>query len=248
VAAPSSSPVNDPDTVRREYADEQRFLARRLTATAELHGPLVEDLTIATIAGLDAPAVLEVGCGTGDFTERVRAEAGVPVVACDLSQRMAILARDRGLPALAADIAALPFPNRSFRCVLANRVLYHLPDLDAGLAEIARVIRPGGALVAVTYSAAHLDELWHALGHSQLAALLFSAENGEAALRAHFTSVERHDVSGRARFATRDAVDAYLDSYGEFRAAAVGHRLAHLPIPFHATYRHSVFVASAATA
>lgn len=158
--------MNDPATVLREYATEDRFLARRLTAWVELHGPLVEDAIVDAVAEGEPARVLDVGCGTGDFSERLQRQLAVDVVALDLSPRMVALTRARGLPAMMGDVQALPFAGEEFDCVLANRVLYHVPDLDEGLAEIARVLRPGGRLVAITYSDDHLRELWDALGES----------------------------------------------------------------------------------
>jgi predicted TPR repeat methyltransferase len=81
--------VNDPGTVRREYATEDRFLARRLTMWAELRGPLVEDATVDAVAEGRPARVLDVGCGTGDFSERLQREVAVDLVALDLSPRMA---------------------------------------------------------------------------------------------------------------------------------------------------------------
>jgi SAM-dependent methyltransferase len=188
--------------------------------------------------------VVDVGCGTGDLTEQLAREAGVPVVAVDLSPRMADLARARGLPAADADIERLPFPDGTFDAVLANRVLYHLPDLDAGLAELARVLRRGGRLVAVAYRVDHLAELWEVVGHEPLADPTFVAENGEEPLRRHFALVERRDVTGTARFRSGAGVRRILEAYGDLSdvdlAAAWGDR----PAPLRVTYRQSVFVAS----
>ncbi len=239
-----ASRVNDPSVVRREYAREDRFLARRLAAWAELDGPLVEDAAIAAVAEAAPERVVDVGCGTGDLTERLAREADVPVVALDLSPRMAELTRARGLGAVTAGIEHLPFPDGAFDAVLANRVLYHLPDLDTGLSELARVLRPGGRLVAVAYRIDHLAELWEVVGHEPLADPTFVAENGEEPLRRHFDPVERRDVTGTARFRSAAGVRRFLEAYGDFSdvdlAAALGDQAA----PLRVTYRQCVFVAS----
>jgi SAM-dependent methyltransferase len=235
--------VNDPATVLREYATEDRFLARRLTAWAELHGPLVEDATVDAVAEGEPARVLDVGCGTGDFSERLQRQLAVDLVALDLSPRMVDLARARGLNAMKGEVQALPFADEEFDCVLANRVLYHVPDLDKGLAEIARVLRPGGRLVAVTYSADHLRELWDLVGQRPLASSPFSAENGTGALSKHFDSVERRDFTGSARFPSRSSILGFLAAYGEFSDFDLGAQLGDVQAPFTASYRHSVFLA-----
>jgi SAM-dependent methyltransferase len=237
--------VRDPAIVRREYATEDRFLARRLTTWAELRGPFVEDVTVGALAEVAPALVLDVGCGTGDQSERIQREAGVEVVGLDPSPRMVDLTMGRGLRAVTGDAQALPFAGGTFDGVVAIRVLYHLPDLDRGLAEIARVLRPGGRLVAVTYAADHLRELWDRLGGSNLAGSPFSAETGGAALARHFRRVERRDVTGHARFHSRRSLLGCLASYGEFVDGDLGARLGPVPVPFDARYRHAAFVAHA---
>ena len=236
--------MNDPDIVRREYAREDRFLARRLANEADLEGPLVEDAAVAAVAEANPERVVDVGCGIGDLTERLAREADVPVVAVDLSPRMAELAQARGLPAVNGDIERLPFRDGTFDAVLANRVLYHLPDLDAGLAELARVLRRGGRLVAVVYRIDHLAELWDVVGHDPLADPTFVAENGEDPLRRHFEPVERRDVTGTARFRSGAAVRRFLGAYGDFSDVDLSAALGERDAPLQVTYRQCVFVAS----
>ena len=238
----SSSPVNDPATVLREYATEDRFLARRLTTWAELHGPLVEDATVDAVIEGQPSRVLEVGCGTGDFSARLQRQAAIDLVALDLSARMTALTSARGLDAVRADVQALPFRDERFDCVLANRVLYHVPDLDKGLAEIVRVLRPGGRLVAVTYSTEHLRELSDLIRAPPIATT-FSAENGAAGLSRHFHPVERRDFTGNARFPSAAAIRGLLHAYGGFTDVDLSAGLGDVQTPFDATYRHSVFLA-----
>ena len=242
------SRVNDPATVEHEYENEDRFLARRLAAWAELDGPLVEDAAIEAMVEAGATKVLEVGCGTGDFTERVQRELGVELEAIDLSERMVELTRERGLRAQVADIEALPFADGQFDCVLANRVLYHLPDLERGLREIARVLQPGGVLVAVTYSERHLHELDTLLDEPSRMGTEFSAETGGRDLERVFAAVERRDISGVARFPTRKALigmasQRFGHSTDDRELARIRERVANVAVPFEATYHHAVFVA-----
>ncbi len=235
--------MNDLATVLREYATENRFLRRRLTTWAELQGPIVEDATVDAVAQGGPARVLDVGCGTGDFSERLQHQLAVDLVALDLSSRMVDLARARGLSAMKGDIQALPFAHEAIDCVLANRVLYHVPNLDKGLAEIARVLRPGGTLVAVTYGTDHLRELWDLVGQSPLASSPFSAENGTGPLCRHFDPVERRDFTGNARFPTTSSILGFLAASAAFSDVDLGAQLGDVRAPFNASYRHSIFVA-----
>jgi SAM-dependent methyltransferase len=235
---------NDPETVAREYATEDRFLARRLASWAGLEGPNVEDEAIAAVREDEPRRVLDAGCGPGEFAQRLQSELGLELVALDLSPRMVELARARGVDARDGDIQALPFGDAEFDCVVASRVLYHLLDLGRGIAEIARVLRPAGRLVAITYGGEHLQELWSLLGEEPpIAPSTFTAENGMAALRGSFEHIERRDVSGRAVFPDRGAIRGYLESYERLVEADWAARLPDVPTPFVATYRHSLFVA-----
>ncbi|MBX3247357.1 MAG: methyltransferase domain-containing protein [Myxococcales bacterium] len=95
--------------------------------------------------------VLEVGCGTGLILERVaphaRSAHGV-----DLSARMIAKARARGFEVSVASATELPFPDASFDLAFSFKVLAHVPELGRALAEMARVVRPGGHVVAEVYN------------------------------------------------------------------------------------------------
>ena len=97
--------------------------------------------------------VLDVGCGTGDLL-RVLASLVAPGQACgiDLSAQLVALARQRtseddaNVSFEVADAYALPFPDGSFDCVIANQVLLHLIEPWRAVAEMRRVLAPGGRL------------------------------------------------------------------------------------------------------
>lgn len=72
---------------------------------------------------------------------------------------MAYLAKSRLKSVAVGGVQALPFQDRSFDVVVANAMLYHVPDLPAGIAELARVMRAQGHLVATTVGCEHLGEV-----------------------------------------------------------------------------------------
>jgi demethylmenaquinone methyltransferase/2-methoxy-6-polyprenyl-1,4-benzoquinol methylase len=102
--------------------------------------------------GADA---LDVCCGTGDMALELRRSIGPDgrVVGCDFSEPMLELARrksgEEGLPVEFgwADALELPYGDRSFDAVTIGFGARNLSDLDRGLSEMARVLRPGGRLV-----------------------------------------------------------------------------------------------------
>ena len=90
----------------------------------------------------------------------------------------------------------LPFGDESFDVVAALWMLYHVADVDKALAQIRRVLRPGGLFVAVTNGDGHLADLRREAG-GDAEVTGFSTQNGEAQLRAHFTEVVLGATSSR---------------------------------------------------
>jgi SAM-dependent methyltransferase len=201
---------DDPAFVRDQYACEDNLEARR-AIYSEITGDDAREIAFAAVAEAVPTRVLEVGCGPGEASARIMRDLGADVVAIDQSERMVELARERGVDARVGDAQALPFEDGAFDCALAAWMLYHVSDLDRGLAELARVLRPGGRLVAVTNGADHLAELWHLVGVERIP-LTFGRENGEEALRRHFRSVGVHGADGTVTLADADAVRRYLAS------------------------------------
>jgi SAM-dependent methyltransferase len=238
-------PLNDPDAVRRQYATEDG-LAARSSLYVETTGPYPGDVAFDAVAEIRPARFLEVGCGTGWFAARVQDELGAEVVAIDQSERMVELARATGVDARLGDVQALPFGDAEFDCVAANWMLYHVPDLDRGIAEIARVLRPGGRLVAVTNGRDNLLELWELVGAAKERLgreQVFSAENGADALARHFADVAARDAGGTVTIQDRDAIVRYLHSAESWRAFA-DDLPAEIEAPFVARRTAVVFVAT----
>jgi SAM-dependent methyltransferase len=117
-----------------------------------------------------------------------------------------------------ADLQHLPFPAQEFDLVIANHMLYHLPDPRLGVAELARVVRPGGRVVVATNGMRHMRELWQiradVFGTPEVDQTLdvFSAEIGFPLLRDHFRVVTWHQYDDELRCTEPADVLAYLCS------------------------------------
>jgi len=154
--------------------------------------------------------VLELGCGPGRLWKENlgRIPAGWEITLTDFSPGMLEEAR-RNLAGACpfafevADAQAIPFDAAAFDAVIANHMLYHVPDPPRALAEIRRVLKPGGRFYATTVGEAHLREL-HDLATRFDPALVgwggspahsFRLENGAAQLAQFFDRValQRYD-------------------------------------------------------
>ena len=230
--------LDDPGRVGFEYTDPSRLETRMA-----IYGRAAE-AALDAVAEIHPARVLDVGAGTGAFAVRVAAATGAAVTAVDSSAAMVAPAQAAGLDAIEADARALPAPAAAFDCVVANWMLYHVPDRDQAIAEAARVLRPEGRLVAATFSERNLEELWHALGDHTPRGHGFTAENGAPQLRRHFRWVEERRVTWRIAFSDRDGLRALVAA--NIRRAHLSERVAHIDLPFTAAARHTVFVAEGA--
>ena len=148
-------------------------------------------------------SVLELGCGTGVlWRSPVQVPAGWRVILTDMSDGMiretrANLARlGHRFTFAQADAQALPFRDASFGAVIANHMLYHVPDIPRALGEVRRVLKPSGFCYAATMGVANMREI------DELAARFFSVprmtestvrfglESGEAYMRRAFGEVK----------------------------------------------------------
>ena len=202
---------DDPVLVRKQYEREDNLRARQ-NLYEETSGPHAPDVLWQTLVEWAPRRVLEVGGGPGELSERLQRELGASVSFVDLSPRMVELAQARGIDAQVGDIQELPFEDGTFDTVVAAWMLYHVPDLDRGLAEVARVLRPGGALIAVTNSVHHLSELRDLVAQPNLWAETFSRENGESYLGRHFAHIDRFDMESVVTVRDRAKLVAYRDS------------------------------------
>lgn len=237
--------LNDAEAVRREYASEDGLATRASPYLYGTDGTDARDVVVAALERLSPACVLEVGCGWGKLAERNAREAGCRVAALDLSPRMVELALGRGIDARAGDVRELPFADVALDAVVAAWMLCRVADVDRALAEITRVLRPGGALVCVTNGVRDFEEVWSLVGRDTSARRSsFRAETGAAILDHHFASVERHDLVFPVVFPDGAALRAHVGSSVLGRAHL--DRVPELREPLVATKVVAVFLAKTA--
>lgn len=165
VAEPSETRDRSHDATRAYYDEFSKSYERhRRPNDADGYHALIDDLEVDLCAryatGRD---ILECGCGTGLILERL-AEFARRAVGIDLSPGMLELARSRGLEVKEGSVTALPFEDASFDVTCSFKVLAHVPDIGRALAEMVRVTRPGGVVLAEFYNPLSLRALAKRLG------------------------------------------------------------------------------------
>lgn len=170
--------------------------------------------------------VLEIGCGPGHLwhENRDRLPEGGKILLGDLSIGMVNAARGNNAPTpgmhyLALDAQNIPLPSASLDCVVANHMLYHVPNMEAALIEVRRALRPGGLFCAATNGINHLRqifELVHKFNPSTEDSLRsvrrFSLENGPGLLHKYFSHVHTEIYEDNLRVTNSSDLMAYIAS------------------------------------
>ncbi|MFI5274162.1 MAG: class I SAM-dependent methyltransferase [Ktedonobacterales bacterium] len=202
------SPDSPETLLTQQYRDASNLNARIQlhqrfsTNRGNLHRWLFDQLLAAL--GPDA-RIVEVGCGPADLWRNNldRLPPGWRVTLTDFSPGMieaaqhALAGHEVQFAFQIADAQQLPFAAASFDAAVANYMLYHVPDRPRALAEIARVLVPGGALFAATNGPTNLRELKMLIASYMpgstvpLAESAFHLGNGSAQLAPFFGTVEQ---------------------------------------------------------
>lgn len=133
-------------------ADPYAHSGRRWALGAELvYGPIAAELVAISAHPLGGRTVLDAGAGTGAASAALRAQ-NARVLAMDRSAGMLAWNAAARPPCAVADIRALPLADGSVDDSVAAFVLNHLTEPVPSLAELGRVTRPGGAILAAVFS------------------------------------------------------------------------------------------------
>ena len=145
--------------------------------------------------------ILELGCGTGSMwvNHLDLLSEDTHLILTDFSAGMLETAqqnvRSCKVSFAQADIQNIPYPESSFDVVIANMMLYHVPDLHKGLSEVRRVLKPGGTFYCATYGIhgimEYVTDLLKGLNVSGSIGTTFTLQNGADSLSRHFESVQR---------------------------------------------------------
>ena len=198
--------TNQPEVVALQYQTSANLDARmrlHLHYSTNHYGWL--RWVFDQVALPEQATLLELGCGTGKLWQENsdRIPPGWALTLTDQSPGMlqhaqsTLVGVDQPIHFQQADAQAIPFEAEQFDAVIANHMLYHVPDLPQALCEITRVLKPGGALYAATNGQNHMSELSE-LGRrfaaqfdlqQQFSIRTFALENGAQQLQPWFAAV-----------------------------------------------------------
>ena len=148
----------------------------------------------------ESASVLELGCGTGDMWKGQSALISrcSRLILSDFSEGMLGQAKEtlqdeNGIEYRVIDIQDIPFPDRTFDVVIANMMLYHVPDLARGLREVSRVLKKSGTFFCATFGEHGMMEYIGSLFSDQPVDTCissgFTLQNGQKKLSPFFADV-----------------------------------------------------------
>ncbi len=251
-----SVPEKKPGSGLFPYYENGDRLKAKHVGTNMVSGRQFVSWALGLIPLTTGAVILDAGCGWGRFTWPLIEEFGVdsPNVYCvDSSLGMALSAKKEAhrrrhySKFAAAEIQALPFPTGHFDGVMANHVLYHLPDIGAGVKELARLVNENGWLLATTnsdhirvpvleYHYKALDIL--GIDDESQNGSPFSMENGKRLLEEGFKEVDLEYFEDSTRYSSADEFLASYKKIGRYhnllaRADVDQERKRQLPVLVH---------------
>ena len=205
------------------YSSDQNYLrqvqyrtADNLNARIQIHKRFTtgtqtwEDFIFEHLPDLSGKRLLALGCGNATQwrINQHRFAPNARIILTDISEGMMAEARgdlegDSRFTLLCMDASELEFEDESFDFVTANHMLYHVPDIAQTLAEVTRVLKPDGGMMAATNGANYmldldmlLTEFWPVYGGLHTMSLKFNLQNAAEQLRPWFGQVEKRLYTG----------------------------------------------------
>lgn len=171
--------------------------------------------------------LLELGCGNGKLWQENRIELrNREIFLSDISEGMVEEVRNKlgsDFNCIVADAEKIPFKDMYFDSIIANHVLFYLNDLNLGLKEISRVLKPNGILYCSTYGKNHMKEITEIVqnfdsrinlsNHSLYD--IFGLENGESILCNYFSNVEKYNYQDSLEITeSKPLIDYIMSCHG----------------------------------
>ena len=215
---------NDKDAVKAQYASSKSldtriyFHNRYSTNKIGFGAWLISNYEIR-----DGMRVLELGTGTADMWtghDDLLSKCG-KLVLSDFSEGMLETARKNvgereNVEYKQIDVQNIPFEDRSFDIVIANMMLYHVPDIEKAVSEIGRVLKDDGVFYSATYGEYNFNDIiaeWFGLvGENYEPNHLFTLQNSRDILGKEFADIEIRRYEDSLHVTDIEALADYLQS------------------------------------
>lgn len=216
--------INDTASVAKQYQTSANLSARisihdKYSVNKQGFGNWITD-RYEIEAGM---RVLELGCGTGSMWvgkgDLVK-KCG-KLILSDFSEGMLEQTREtlkdlKGIEYQTIDIQNIPYEDHTFDIVIANMMLYHVPDLQKGLREVRRVLKEGGRFYCATFGENGIMEYIYGLlkdyGVQSQTNRAFTLQNGAEKLSQVFANVKRCDYPDALEVTNLDDMADYVCS------------------------------------
>ncbi|MDE6241635.1 MAG: class I SAM-dependent methyltransferase [Anaeroplasmataceae bacterium] len=199
------SVINDKKVVQKQYEN-----ATNLNTRISLHDKYsmnkqgFGNWIVSYYQITEGMRILELGCGTGEMWKNQISLLNQcsELVLTDISEGMIETARKNTgnlehVTYQVVDIQDIPFKSNSFDIVIANMMLYHVPDMKKGLSEVKRVLKEGGRFYCATYGehgiVQYIADLLKPYGAEDSTNKNFTLQNGKQILAQYFSSIEKKE-------------------------------------------------------
>lgn len=217
------SNMNETKNIKKQYSDDENLSIRiNLHAKHSTNKQRFIPWLFDKYEFSENYHILELGCGNGRQWEgRIEnLPKGCNLILSDFSDGMVNIVRSKfsiykALSFENIDIQSIPYHDETFDVVIANHMLYHIPDLSSALLEVKRVLKTGGKLYSTTNGNGGMrlfihNVLEHFCGdiNAFTQEWSFSLQNGTEILKSYFSDVKRYDYEDCLSITkTQDLVD-----------------------------------------
>lgn len=218
------SNINDMTIVKQQYAN-----ANNLNARISIHDKYSTNKMgfgnwIVSNYRIDkGMKVLELGCGTGDMWKKRENLISLcsQLTLSDFSEGMVETAKNTigecdNVEYKVIDIQEIPYEDETFDVVIANMMLYHVPDIERGLEEVRRVLKSGGYFYCATYGEhgiiEYLSKILSVYGVEDNINKNFTLQNGYEILNKTFSKIEKLEYIDSLSITNTDDMVEYIYS------------------------------------
>lgn len=224
--------VNQPETVQKQYQ-----MTDNLNTRISVHEKYSTNKTgfgnwlFSHYDFSSGNKILELGCGTGDLwkSKLHLLDKSTRLTLTDLSENMVhatknTLGDQNNISYAVVNIEEIPYNNNCFDQVIANMMLYHVPDLNRGLSEVNRVLKKDGYFYCATYGEngiiPFIADLLKDYGITDTTNKNFTLQNGNRILKKYFSEIRRLDYEDSLAVTDINDILDYICSLSDMTSIA----------------------------